>query len=1020
MSSAAFIDFSANSATDGGSITCSWVFNPSYVITSNAKHIYLYQTDTNLDSSSVELGQTHVVPLIDPDTGDLNTSYTVQGLTNGYTYLFSCEVTVKPTLTPSAPNTTSVYNSATVSAIPTSPPDCPNFFLTQDQDFSFTVKLSVTAPPDYTEPTPISEFDGYSELTGVYVVYSNGTSIRTDYFANDSSTNVYTDILTVDVSDGYYEVAVSTENIAADGTYRRSCLSPTQYIFVNEEPGPPRDVSAIQQIVVDPSGIPPHMLIEWTAPSYVGNPPVDSYYIYRSLDASYVYVNSVPSTDLSYVDTSGVDVLVPGTYYTYSIYSHNTDGLSDASATSLPVLAWTYPNQVLNLELLNETATSLLAQWDISTNITGLPDEDLLYELILTDASGTEVEPTVITADLSYNFTGLVVGDQYFLTVYAGVTYNGVDYFNPVAPATATNYAHGSANPVTDLTLQNVSSSELNAVWSEPSGLPIDGLTQDPSGFYTVYIDASFVSNTNALSQALAGLTENQNYTVEVYANYVITGTSIPIQSVPATATGSPHGSPSPTVLTATATNTLGAGGTQEGETVLLSWTLDASYDYYTTSTQIWRQITDTSNGAIVTDPSFQLIATLGDYVDTYTDQDQGDASSVYFVNGNLMTYYVLVTYTDTGFTPSSTYDVTSNNGLAIPYSQGPQPVITGVDSGNTTLELFWDAISGSSLVGTGLELQGYQMYLNNVYTLNQTGDTHFVFTDLSNGTQYSVGVAAFYNVGAGGYFAGTQTTSFVSDISGVPHATPLPVLTVTAINTNGFENSQQGETVLLSWNVDVIPFHTNTTAIFRQITDISGAELAPFQLIDTVGDGVNSYTDDASNNIGNVNFLNGNIMTYYVDLSYVDVSSGDTFNVLSNEEFAIPYSRPTPCDASGIPVDLSLCIIPVDLSSNGTFTTFTTTVNKNGRNISTFVAVGLASDTSAPVIVFEPATLDAISYSNDQLNGVCAKNQVAQITLTFTTSGGAPVSVGDVLDVISNLGGSLVADYPSDGAFNI
>ena len=108
-----------------------------------------------------------------------------------------------------------------------------------------------------------------------------------------------------------------------------------------------------------------------------------------------------------------------------------------------------------------------------------------------------------------------------------------------------------------------------------------------------------------------------------------------------------------------------------------------------------------------------------------------------------------------------------------------------------------------------------------------------------------------------------------------------------------------------------------------------------------------------------------------------------------------------------------------VDLSSNGTFTTFTTTFTKNGTNISTFVAVGLASDTSAPVIIYSNDDLTNIVYSNTIIPGVCATNQVAQITLTFE-NGGSAVSVSDVLDIISNYGGSLVAAYPSNGAFSV
>jgi hypothetical protein len=714
--------------------------------------------------------------------------------------------------------------------------------------------------------------------------------------------------------------------------------------------------------------------------------------------------------------------LVPGTNYTYQIYGQNIDGLSNTPGTSNSVLAWTYPYQVNNLELINTSATSLLAQWDISENITGLPDEDLLYELILTDASDTPVGPTVITSDLSYSFTGLISGDQYFLTVYAGVTFNAIDYFNPVAPASTSNYAHGFPLPVTNLSLSNVSATALNATWSLPSGLPIDGLTLNPLGAYTVYLDASFEVTTNNLSDELSGLTENQIYTVSVYANYVITGTTIVIVSDPESATGAPHGPPTPTVLTATATNTLGPDGEQQGQTVLLSWTLDSEYPDYTTSTEIWRQITDTSNGTVVTDPSFQLIATLGNYDTSFTDTGVGDASSVYFVNGNLMTYYALVTYTDNGFTPSSTYDVTSNQSSTIPYGQAPAPVGLTVNPGENELILSWTSVSDSyDLADLGLEFKHYIMYKNGSATGVTTTSTTYPFTGLDNNVEYSVGVSAYYEVGEGIYYTGTTATSAVSDASGVPYSTPDPQLSVTATNTLGASDSQLGKRVILNWHVESLLGYTNTTNIYRKISAPNGTVLTDpsFEFVQQVGNGVTTYTDDGSGNAAN--FLNGNTMTYYVDVNY---SGAEPFTAQSLEASAVPYARPIPCDASGIEVDLSLCIVPVDLSSNGTFTTFKTTVSKNGAFITTFVAVGLTSNGNAPVIILEPLNnypdpLYPITYSNTQLDGVCAADQVAQITLTFETSG-VPVSASDVLDVISNLGGSLVAAYPSDGAFNL
>lgn len=1008
MSSAAFTTFSAISATEGGAVTCSWTFDPSYVTLSNAKHIYLYQTDTSLNDTTVELGQTYVVPLIDPDTGLLTTTFTVPGLTNGWTYLFSGEVTVKPTLTPNAPNTTSVYNSATVSAIPTTEPACPYFVLSQIDDFSFTVQLSVDSSSVVVTPTPISDFDGYSELTGVYVVYSNGSSIKTDYFANDSSTNVYTDPLTVDVSDGYYEVAISTENIAANGTFRRSCLSFTQYIFVNEEPGAPQDVSAVQQIVVDASGTPPYIELTWNPPTYLGNPHLDSYYIFRSLDASYEQIAIVDASTNAYTDDSDSTVLIPGTNYTYQIYAHNTDGLSDAAGISNSVLAWIYPNQVLNLQLITDSSSSLIAQWVSAGNDTGLPAGDLVYELVLTDASGVVIYD-VVTSDVSYSFTGLEIGEQFNLTVYAGVTFNSVDYFNPVDPATATGYTYGTPLPPRNLRLYNHSPIySLQGVWDapDPSGMPVDGLTFVD---YTTKLDDASVTTTVYQQQVFPDLNAYQTYNVKVYANYIITALpSVFIQSTYVEATGIPHPVAIAPVLTATATNTEGAGGTQEGQTVLLSWTLDSNFAY-STSTDIWRQISDVSGTVL---QAYVKIATVGDYVDTYIDQDQGDASSVYFINGNTMTYYVNVTYTEVTYNPNTTFDVSSNESSTIPYTVPPAPSSLIVDELNTQLELLWDLSNNYS--ETGLILIGYKMYLDASYIGVELDSTYssYIFTGLTNGVQYAVGVQAIYTVNS------ILVSSAVSSVNGTPRETTDANLTATATNTEN-SGAQLGQLVKLNWNIDSGSY-TSSTQVYRKITDVCGNEVAPYQLVVTLGDTVDYYNDDGSGNSDY--FLNGNLMTYYVVISYTGGS--DPYIITSSEASATPYAAPSPCDASGNPVDLSMCIVPTDLSGN-TFTTFTSTFTKNGSNIADFISVGLAANGSAPYKILNLTNSSGpdyyvINYSNPVNLGVCALNQVAQVTLSLTGSGSVNLDLSDVLNIIVNPGGALVASYPSDGAFNI
>ena len=189
--------------------------------------------------------------------------------------------------------------------------------------------------------------------------------------------------------------------------------------------------------------------------------------------------------------------------------------------------------------------------------------------------------------------------------------------------------------------------------------------------------------------------------------------------------------------------------------------------------------------------------------------------------------------------------------------------------------------------------------------------------------------------------------------------------------------------------------------------------------LIHNFVNGDNTYIDrDSVQN--SVNFLNGNTMRYYVKIYYYDSLNNYSYVVTSNQDFTIPYDRPTPTNYLGQPVTNKACIIPLDLD-NGEFSQFNLVVSKNGSDLTTVVAVGLTNGGNGTVLQYSSSSSTVIgnvvvnNQNNSQINGVCAADQVKVITCSF------PSPVTDVTDVfafINNQAGSLLTSYPVAGIF--
>lgn len=110
-------------------------------------------------------------------------------------------------------------------------------------------------------------------------------------------------------------------------------------------------------------------------------------------------------TELSYIH----DGLLPNTIHQYKVVAYNPMGNSPAS----PVKAvFTLANDPANLKVTGKTSTSLAFSWDTNGNPEGTE-----YAVSITDGAGY-IDTVPFNANLlTYEFTGLVLGKEYSISV---------------------------------------------------------------------------------------------------------------------------------------------------------------------------------------------------------------------------------------------------------------------------------------------------------------------------------------------------------------------------------------------------------------------------------------------------------------------------------------------------------------------------------------------------------------------------------------------------------------------------
>jgi hypothetical protein len=956
--SPAFKSFTVTPSKLPRAVICSWSFDASYIDINNVESITIYANDANVTDNVTDNQQYDIEP-INIDTGLITTSLTIRNLATTYAYLFTVEVTVNTVYKPTYMETFTIYNSNSLRYQLPSSPLIPTFKVDQDQDREFYVKL-VDPSNSNTNPVVGSAYDGFSRLTGTFVSYNNGAEILSSYFPNDVSNNLYTSRLRipVDTSYGVYEVAIRNQNTFG----LRTALSQYQTIIVDNTPGEPTNVIAKKYYpITDVPFETPTIEVKIISPEYKGRPAIDYFTVYRtdyntsllSSDPSnnnYIYLGDVSAnydvnenldSSFSYLDSLD---LIPGNYYKYKVFSHNqcgqNDGFSLVPTLSNAIVASIYPDQITGLNMWAVGSSSLDASWNHSENFSGIEDNYLVYNLILTDASDSEVPAedvttlNVNTTNNFYSFTGLVPGRKYILRVYAGVYDNEEflqNFFNASQSAPLFLSAPYDVQGLTTQVPRNLrvkpAPNNLTFYWdaaaSTPSGLTLSGYTVSlykqsqivvPGiGYQYVYVDlveSAYVVSENEYT--FYGLDTASMYNFTVSGKYYIGNdtTNIVYSSIS-------------NVYGRSLTEEVGVGlvsavATTNEKKVTLNWNMQYD-DLYDSSFNIYRRIKDSSDNIL---EDFTLIKFI--YTSAFNNQlNYVDVSNqtTDFTFGNKIEYYIDATYYDR-LNKYSYSTITSNTEYCVLYITPP----TAVDVRIKPIQTYENMVARYKLGVTvkwtkpvisqesGLKIDHIRVFIrpSNNPGLPAAGNdniskdaTEITFTDFtgSNPSSYYFVETIIYYTSGKATVIGSSTTSFYA------HFDPItPVLTGAGV---------QGQTrTNLNWTIDSYNNYSTVSEIYREISDADGNVLDENQLLKTVQN-VNALTDDAGDVGQSENFIFGNTVKYYVKVTYTDFSNNWTDGVVytyepltSNTKAIVLYNiTPLPTDLKVKPLDRHLTL---------------------------------------------------------------------------------------------------------------
>lgn len=489
-----FSTFNAYPVTAGNALHAQWTYTSSFINSLGAggntpQFLYLLVTDYNAVGFGKTLSSVIVIPLRDPSTNALTTSYNINSNTDGITFPIQngtpYHLMAQMIYLDSSAVIQTVNSNQSIVMCSTIP-SVPNFSLTPTTN-AFQIQLLTDAN---TIPTPVSAFDGYSVLKGIFVNYASKTQLYSKFIANDASNTLYNTPQQIDASLNEYEVSIASYNYDTSNNWSwggRSATSDSDLVDVDDTPGPVqnltvfetmRDVSAILQ----PTFTTVSNTITWDLPSVnigASNETITGYQIYRNG----VFLADVAGrNNRSYTDAASLsNVLVAGQIYNYQVAAVNSFGPGPTSA-GVNITAVVFPtisgftvdpsgSQSLSMRVSNVSPNGFLLanyRFDFSYNRVGVPNSQV-------SINDTSANP--------YLATGLVNGAQYRAQANASVPSNtnpAVVYTTAfTAPVSATPY-NPELGPATDISLNpldasGIPSGQIIVSWKNPANSGLIG-----------------------------------------------------------------------------------------------------------------------------------------------------------------------------------------------------------------------------------------------------------------------------------------------------------------------------------------------------------------------------------------------------------------------------------------------------------------------------------------------------------------------------------------------------------------
>jgi len=736
--------------------------------------------------------------------------------------------------------------------------------------------------------------------------------------------------------------------------------------------------------------------------------------IYRN--ASPIVLAAVSGT--SYLDTT--PTVGSNNFYQVVPIVNNVPGQYVAGSVPTPsatVQRIQLPNQPTNLAVTSRTSTSVNFSWTASTGGSG-NDASLNYLWTITDASGN-IDASGVTIGTTASQTNLDPAGVYIISVRTGVVnpQNNQVYYNNTSVPHITVALYNSPPAAGFIQVYGSDTIASNgALLTNLSDAPtVVGLT---FAFYKIQVstDASFINNLITENSTrsefyISGLTNGTKYFVRAYNLYTDVLSNVVSSPVSPTAEGIP--TPSPAQPTGVLANT----ETPQAITVYWSFPSPSTIQPNVYAVNVG---TDPSN-IIPTTVTFQPLSDFS----SNTTQFYKTITGLNFGQ----TYYVNVI---AGIQSPNSIAVSepSQTVTAVPYTKPSEPRDFNNIPGDTTIISNWNPPLNSGGAGTGLngplfyalQLSQDPSFNTGVTYVSEVSATNYTFSNLLTNTTYNVRVRGYFavqgnpnNLSYGDYATQLNVTTQTPPIDPT-------ISNVTADNTLGLGGSQQGRTVLVSYTTD--PTKAASITLKRRILDPTGiTQLDNYRVIETKNvaannSGIGQFVDTSSNS-GASNFLNGNMMQYILDVSYIIVG-GSVYSASTQPSvMAAPYAKPIPTDSSGNPIDLSNCIIPINQDASGGYTSFILRINKNGTpGLNSLVAVGLSNGGEQAYVI--SLSNPVIPYSNDQVDGQIAANQYANYIMDYSASASLPAgtNVISTLVIESNQGGSLLIAKPIPGPF--